>query len=163
MTINFVQLRLAMRDDYDVIRSLVYDLDEMAHDKANMGVKAPQRSELTEARFAAWLADRQMRLVVALLKEGIVGFSRVEVQDRPESRTEPARLILKVHELIVRTRHRRRGIGALLFDDITTLARHFDIDRIELCVPQFNEGAMRFFGERGLFPLTCTMAREREG
>jgi len=162
MTINFVQLRLAERGDFDVIRSLVYDFDEIGYEAAKSWVKPPHRSELTETRFAAWLADRQTRLVVALLKDGIVGFSRVEVQERSENRTEPARLILKIHEIIVRAKERRRGVGALLFEDITALAKHFEIDRIELSLPHFNEGAARFFEAQGLKPLSRVLGRERE-
>lgn len=162
MTINFVQLRLAERADFNVIRSLVYDLDEIGYEATKTWVKPPHRSELTEARFAAWLADRQTRIVVALVKDGIVGFSRVEVQERPESRTEPTRLILKVYEIIVRAKERRRGVGALLFEDINALAKHFDIDRIELTLSPGNEAAARFFEAQGLKSLACVMGRERE-
>lgn len=161
MTINFVQLRLAERGDFDAVRSLLYDLDEIAYEAQKARVKPPHKSELTEARFAAWLDNRQTRLVVALLKDGIVGFSRVEVQERPESRTEAAQLILRIHEMIVRAKHRRRGVGALLFEDINGLARHFDIDRIELSLPNFSEGAARFFEKQGLKLLTRVMGREQ--
>lgn len=161
MAISFVQLRLAERGDFDAVRSLLYDLDEIAYAAQKARVKPPHKSELTEARFAAWLGNRQMRLVVALLKDGIVGFSRVEVQDRPETRTEPAQLILRVHEIIVRAQHRRRGVGALLFDDVSMLASHFAIDRIELALPHFNEGAARFFEKQGIKPLVRIMGRER--
>jgi GNAT superfamily N-acetyltransferase len=163
MTINFVHLRLAGREDFEPVRSLLYDLDEIVYEAMKARVKPPHKSELTEARYAAWLTDRQTRLVVAILKDGIVGFSRVEVQERPESRTEPARLILKVHEMIVRAKERRRGIGALLFEDVSALAKHFEIDRIELALPHFNEGATRFFEAQGLKPLSRILGRERVG
>ena len=160
MTINFVQLRLAERADFDVIRKLMFDFDRMAYEAQKGWVKPPHRSELTEAQFSGWLGDRQTRLVVALLKNVIVGFSRVEVQERPESRTDPTLLILKIHDIIVHAKERRRGVGALLFEDISALAKHFDIDRIELSLPQFNEGAARFFEAQGLKPLAHIMGRE---
>ena len=163
MTINFVQLRLAERGDFDAVRSLLYDLDEIAYEAQKARVKPPHKSELTEARFAAWLENRQTRVVVALHKDGIIGFSRVEVQDRPETRTEPTQLILRIHEMIVRAKHRRRGVGALLFEDVSALATHFDIDRIELALPNFNEGAARFFEKQGLKTLVRMMGREQEG
>lgn len=161
MTINFVQLRLAERGDFDAVRSLLYDLDEINYEAQKPHVKPAHKAELNEARFAAWLENRQTRLVVALLKDGIVGFSRVEVQERPETRTEAPRLILRVHEMIVRAKHRRRGVGALLFEDINALAKHFDIDRIELALPHFNEGAARFFDSQGLKPFCRVLGRER--
>jgi GNAT superfamily N-acetyltransferase len=161
MTINFVQLRLAKRGDFDAVRSLLYDLDEIAYGAQKAHLKPPHKSELTEARFAAWLENRQTRVVVALLKDGIVGFSRVEVQERPESRTERAALILRIHEMIVRAKQRRRGVGALLFEDISALAAHFDIDRIELALPHFNEGAARFLEKQGLKPISRILGRDK--
>lgn len=84
-------------------------------------------------------------VLVAQTEMGIVGFACVKFVDRPETPYRRAERYLDVDEFGVDERCRRQGIGRALFGAIRELAREHGLNRIELNMWEFNEGALKFY------------------
>ena len=88
-------------------------------------------------------------VLVAETEKGIVGFACLKFVDRPASPYRKAQKYLDVDEFGVDESCRRQGIGRALFGAIRELARERGLDRIELNMWEFNEGALKFYESIG--------------
>lgn len=105
--------------------------------------------EALQAHLYTLFSQEDHAVLVAETEAGIVGFACVKFVDRPETPYRSAPRYLDVDEFGVDESCRRQGIGRELFGAIRELARERGLNRIELNMWEFNEGALKFYESIG--------------
>jgi GNAT superfamily N-acetyltransferase len=122
-------------DIFRLIRALA-DYEKLAHEVTG-----------TAARLGAHLFGRQRyaEVIVAEASGECVGFA-LFLPNYSTFLTAPG---LYLEDLFVEPAHRRRGVGSALLARVARLACERGCGRLEWAVLDWNEPAMRFYGERG--------------
>ena len=102
-----------------------------------------------EAAVHQHLCDPGQQVLVAVRASAIVGYARLETQERPETAIKLARAQLYIHEFGVDRDARQSGVGTALVAHIRGVARRAGIGRIGVDVFVQNEDARRFYESRG--------------
>ncbi len=98
-------------------------------------------------------------LLVAETNEGeIVGLLEASILENDTLGIQKGRVWTQLSNIIVSKPYQQMGIGEMLLDELVYLCHETGIDRIELSVYAFNEGALNFYTKAGFKPLKQEMA-----
>lgn len=139
-----MNIRFATEADIQQINSLRKQVSEL-HVQGKPEVFRPGFGDALQQHIHTLLKQENHAILVAETAEGIVGFACVKFVDSPGSPYRLPMRYLDVDEFGVDAAHRRQGIGRALFDEIRSLAREHDLNRIELNMWEFNESAKAFY------------------
>lgn len=104
------------------------------------------------------VAAREIFFACAEVENEVIGYVRAELTRRFETRVwRPARYV-KVDEIVVDPRARRRGVGRALMNAATAWAKSKGAQSIELVVYAFNADAIAFYERQGLALLHKTLS-----
>lgn len=98
--------------------------------------------------------DENQKLLVAVLKDEIVGMVLVAYQEKKWLAKEHT---YQIDNICVDQTHRRQGIGTKLLDAVMTLAKQNGIQQINLGVFCQNKQAIPFYESFGFKPLSIKM------
>ena len=137
-------VRLAARDELERVN----ELRRMVND-----VHVNGRPDIFRPGFSPELRDRVYELfdsgeadiIVAVAGEKIIGFAVVNVIHKPQSPYNIERSYYHVEEFGVDEEHRRRGAAAALIEYIRNDAMQKGLNRVELDMWEFNDGARAFY------------------
>ena len=87
----------------------------------------------------------------------IVGFSFVEIYAQKGTFIRLPRRFAYLELIAVDPHHQRCDVGSALLTDAREIAKSRGIDRIELDVIGFNEGARQFYSSQGFSEFGCRM------
>ena len=104
--------------------------------------------ELQEYVYTLWENDNS-DVIVAIRDGEIYGFACVDYVEKAESPYNLARRFYHIIEFGVAENYRRQGVGTELFDFIKKEATAKKIDKIELDMWEFNDGALKFYESVG--------------
>lgn len=93
--------------------------------------------------------EENSEIIVAAIKDEIVGFAVVQYIVRAESPFSKERRYFHIEELGVDENHRRKGIAAAIMDFVKESAKKRGFYRMELDVWEFNDGALAFYESVG--------------
>jgi ribosomal protein S18 acetylase RimI-like enzyme len=109
-------------------------------------------ANLSDARFAEYLADPQRRILTASYDDRIVGYAMMirGVGDDPEvHRAVPVRPAVELSKMYVLPGHHGSGVSTALMDAALAAAVEWGADCIWLGVNQKNARAQRFYTKCG--------------
>jgi len=109
---------------------------------------AVQKYDLKQ--FKALLKDKEKPILIAESAQGeVLGYAMCAVKRVRGIPVMVERDFLWVDDLCVDENARGQGIGELLMEAVTSLARERGIEKIELNVVERNEGARKFYERLG--------------
>lgn len=143
-----ITVRPALREELErvnVIRKQVND------------VHVGGRPDIFRAGFSDELRDHiykqfdsgEFAVIVASADDRIVGFAVTTVVHKPLSPYNNARSFYRVDEFGVDEAHRRMGVATALIEYIKDDAKAKGLDRVELDMWEFNQGALAFYEAAG--------------
>ncbi|MBO5144267.1 MAG: GNAT family N-acetyltransferase [Lachnospiraceae bacterium] len=110
--------------------------------------KAGFHDELRDFIYDIW--DTENKDIIVAERNGVIcGFACVQYVSKPESPFMNARTFYDVDEFGVDTAFRRQGVATELIAFIREDAKKRGIDRIELNMWEFNQGALAFYESVG--------------
>lgn len=137
-------VRLAKQDELErvnEIRKMVNDV----HVNGRPDIyKAGFNDELKNYIYEIWNNENKDILVAE--RDGIIcGFACVQYVNKPENPVMNARKFYDIDEFGVDVKFRRQGVATEMIKFIREDAKQRGMDRIELSVWEFNEGALAFY------------------
>lgn len=141
-------VRLAKQDELErvnEIRKMVNDV----HVNGRPDIyKAGFNDELKNYIYEIWNNENKDILVAE--RDGIIcGFACVQYVNKPENPVMNARKFYDIDEFGVDVKFRRQGVATEMIKFIREDAKQRGMDRIELSVWEFNEGALAFYESVG--------------
>jgi diamine N-acetyltransferase len=112
------------------------------------------------AIFENYLQSDSTFLHIAELDSAAVGYIVCKIIEREENPFTVAFKILEVDQISVNENYRGQGIGQMLMDKATELAKEHKIKNIVLAVRAFNEGAIRFYKRLGFEVNSLRMMKQ---
>ncbi len=156
-------IRLASPADIDGLRSLFMDADSLHGDALPdvfQSIDGPTRSD---AFLSGILSDLDGAVLVAEGERELVGMLYVSVRNIPEGLPLRPRRYGHVDTVSVRRDNLRRGIGRSLMAEAERWAAERGLERIELTVYEFNQGAIAFYDQLGYATVRRSMAKTLQG
>lgn len=143
-----IQVRYAKREDLDKIN----ELRKMVND-----IHVEKRPDIFRAGFVKELKDyiyelfenEKSDIIVATVDGDIAGFVASNHVYRSENPYNIERKYYHIEELAVSDNYRRMGIATMLIEFCRNTAAVNGFDKIELDVWEFNQSAIKFYGESG--------------
>lgn len=137
-------VRLAKQDELErvnEIRKMVNDV----HVNGRPDIfKAGFNEDLKNYIYDIWNAENKDILVAE--RDGIIcGFACVQYVDKPENPFMNARKFYDIDEFGVDIKFRRQGVATEMIQFIKSDAKKRGMDKIELNMWEFNEGALAFY------------------
>jgi ribosomal protein S18 acetylase RimI-like enzyme len=155
-----VTVRLAEPKDYEAVARLNAEVQQLHADALPHLFRPASDRAFTRAVYDGMLAQPRCHLYVALAGTEAVGYVYAEVQERPEAWFRYAHRVVYIHHLSVGRRHRRKGYGERLLQQVVALARSQGVGRLELDTWWFNADARAFFRRFGFTDLNLRMGRD---
>lgn len=142
---NEMQIRLANRNDIDVLLSLTTETYQF-HRNTIKGVFSDVGTMYSYEQLQSWLENDDKLIIVAEQKDlGCVGYVIGEKKNTSKISTFLEKRILYIKDLGITGKMRGKGFGTSLLDWIEKWACHNYIDEIQLSVWSENEQAIDFY------------------
>jgi ribosomal protein S18 acetylase RimI-like enzyme len=153
-----VTVRKATMGDHPSLIALWREGDSLHYRAVPEVFAPPAEPARTRSFLADILADPTTTLLVAERADGVAGFVRITLRDRPPPFLRSR--IAVVEEIVVGVDHHRSGIGKRLMTTAGEWAISQGATEIWLDVWEFNEGAISFYESLG-FEHTIRRMRRR--
>ncbi len=144
-----IQIRLATRDDAEVISALNVDVQRLHAEALPHLFKPPSADTFSPSAFLELLADPNNYIYLASMDGEAVGYIYAEHRRQPETASRYAMESLYIHHISVRPDYRTKGVGNALVRAVKELANDAGITTIALDVWSFNTSAKGFFEKHG--------------
>lgn len=145
MTVN---IRKALPSDAERISELLYQVAAVHHD-GRPDIFKPASKKYTDEEFEELISTDGYPVLVAECGGSVCGYVFCRVKSYETSVIQPYKS-LYIDDLCVDSSERGKGIGTVLFNAVTALAKELDCGNIELNVWEFNTPAMRFYEKMGM-------------
>ena len=153
-------IRPAVERDFDGLNALFEEIDEH-HRKALPHIfRKPGGPARKRDLIMGILADKDAVIFIAEIQNQIVGLVHAFVRSYPEIPIRMPSRICEIDSLIVKDSYRRRGVGEALMKKVHQWAVQMRLERLELNVWDFNQGAKDFYREIDYKPAIIRMWKQ---
>lgn len=137
-------VRLARWDDLERVNELRKMVNDVhVNGRADI-FKAGFDDVLKNYIYEVW--NKENKDILVAERDGIIcGFACVQYVDKPENPYMVARKFYDVDEFGVDEKFRRQGVATELIEYIRSDAKRLGMNRVELNMWEFNEGALAFY------------------
>ena len=143
-----MSIRFAQAEDLDRVNELRRQVNEL-HAKGKPEIFRAEFSPEFRDFIMTIFADPLKRILVCEREGAICGFAVLSRIIRPENPVKRAAEYLDVDEFGVDEACRRQGVGSEMIAAIRDYAKSEGLDRIELNMWEFNQGALAFYEAEG--------------
>ena len=143
-----IEVRLARPEDLDAVQALRRQVNDV-HVQGRPDFFRPGFGEALQQHLYDFVDQPDAWLLVALADGQVAGFASANRIHKPETPYRRAMDFYHVDEFCVDEAHRRQGVATALIDFIKRDAAAKGLDRVELDVWEFNQGAVRFYEAAG--------------
>ena len=143
-------IRPAVADDYDSLCDLWRELDEH-HRRARPHLfRRPEGPQRARDWALEQIAGPEGVIIVAQAGDGrLAGMANLRMEEPPEHPVRINRKHVRLHNLVVASAFRRRGVAARLIDEAARWAADRGVETLELTVYEFNRAALEFYEAAG--------------
>lgn len=154
-------IRPAVPADYEALCALWEELDEH-HRRVRPDLYRPPAGVRRERAWVDSLIEGpdSAILVAQALGGRLSGLAVVRLETPPEIPFRIQRPLVQIDNLVVAAVDRRGGIGAALISACAEWAKARGVDRVELKMMEFNQGARRFYEAMGFVTARRWMSLE---
>ena len=152
-------IREATPDDYEGLCAVFSCVDALHREALPRTFQRPEGPFRTRAYFTAIIADEDTGLFVAERGERIVGLVHILIRETPALPIMVPCRFAEIDAVAVLEGERRSGVGRELVERAQEWAQTRGVDRIELLVWEFNQGAIAFYEKLG---YTTALRRMRK-
>ena len=153
-----MNIRNIVRSDFNQIHELICQLHGLH--VSNRPDVFNDTDPCSQEYLEGLLNDVKVIALVAEDNEKIIGFCDVTIRESSENPLLKARTVAYMEDLFVDKNHRKSSIGRLLFKEAQKASKNKGADVIELMVWTFNNSAIDFYKEMGMFPQSYIMEKE---
>jgi ribosomal protein S18 acetylase RimI-like enzyme len=157
-----ITIRAATAQDHEAICQILEEVDLLHREKLPHIYRKPDGPAREQDYFLGLLADEDHALLVAEADAEPVGFAHVSVRDTPPIPLLVPRRVAMVDDVVVKSDHRRAGLGRALMERAHQWARAKGASEVQLTVYEFNQPAVRFYQALGYTVSTHQMSRGLE-
>jgi len=144
-----MNIRQANASDSSLLSSLTVDVQRLHAENHPDIFKMPQNNDFAVAFFDEKLADPMVRIFIAEENGQALGCVLCKLVEREENPFTLAMRYLLVDQISVKPETQGMGVGTALIEQAETLAREWDVSRIQLDSWGFNRKAHAFFEKMG--------------
>ncbi|MCM1259078.1 MAG: GNAT family N-acetyltransferase [Roseburia sp.] len=144
-----VTVRNAEISDYESV-SILEEMEYQLHRKARPDYFKNLEKSYAREDFEELLSLPCPIALVAVLNERIIGICFGKVEMTPENEVCKPRRVAFIQDLVVLPEFRGKGVAGHLMKKVRELAVKEGAVGMELCVWNFNEGALRFYERMGM-------------
>jgi ribosomal protein S18 acetylase RimI-like enzyme len=155
-------VRPAIRSDYSSIRDLLHDSDAWHAERLPSIFKIPAAPRFTIEELTQIISNVRCCLLIAESEGVVVGFVEASQIDA-ERADELGPPWCEIHNLYVRPRERRHGVGQRLVREVEQWARARELVDVRLTVYDFNKEAQSFYAQLGFEALSHQLISRRSG
>ena len=135
--------------DSPILSRLCVDVQRL-HAEHHPGIfKIPEQEDFAVSFFEEMLTDPAVHAFLAEENGHSVGYILCKLIERLETPFTYAARTLLIDQISVRPEARRQGVGALLMQQVDSLAKELNVERVHLDSWDFNLGAHAFFERTG--------------
>jgi len=149
-----MDIRVATEKDLDTIEALFEDLDALHRDRLPNRFRAPTEPARSREHLNGLFIEPS-----AILIADDTGFIHVTLREPPPLPIFVPRRFVRIENIIVAARARRRGIGRALFAAAESWAKDRGATELELTVYTANHEALAFYRALGFTDLAARLAR----
>ena len=150
-------IRQAKAEDYPTVSRLLLQIAAL-HSELRPDIYRPAQ-KYDQEQYEELLSDQEKPILVAESTQGeVLGYAMCQIVHRRGIPVLAERSYLYVDDLCVDENCRGQGVGDLLMQAATDLARARGLNKIQLGVNEHNKGARRFYERLGY----TTQARQLE-
>jgi diamine N-acetyltransferase len=140
-------IRRAEEKDFAGLNSLLEEIDEY-HRKALPHVfRKPDGPARPRDFLSGTLVDENAVIFVAEINDKLIGLVFAYVRATPEISIRIPCRAGEIDMIVVSQKYRHCGAGKALMEAVNQWAGRMKLDRLELCVWDFNKGAQDFYRE----------------
>jgi ribosomal protein S18 acetylase RimI-like enzyme len=144
-----MNIRQAVSVDALRLSALCLDVQRLHAEHHPDVFQMPQREDFAITFFEEMLGDPTVRIFIAESDGEAVGYILCKLVERTPNPFTFAMSSLHVDQISVRPDARRRGVGFALMQQAETLAKEWDVQRVQLDSWDFNINAHAFFERSG--------------
>ena len=150
-------IRHAEENDFAGLNVLLEEIDEHHRKALPQVFRKPDGTARTQNILSGALADENAVIFVAETLDQIIGLVYAYVRTIPDL---PIRIPCRAGEIdmiVVAQKYRRCGVGKALMETAHQWAGQMKLDRLELSVWDFNQGARNFYQDLNYAPAFIRM------
>lgn len=152
-----ILIRHAVLDDYPGLCTIYAELDDLHHTHHPELFIKPQDHVRAREYIADIIADDTKALFVGEAAGRIVGFAECCILKASSFPVLRPREWVQLDNIAVLEEFRHQRVGSMFLEKVIAWAREKEINRLELKVYAFNEGAVGFYAGKGFRDLNKTM------
>jgi diamine N-acetyltransferase len=152
------RIREAIIDDFEYLNELYAHVDQAHHDAHPEQFKQSSDIKRPYSYFEDLLNDKNIKIFVACIEDEIIGFIHAEVKKY----NHPVLYSYQyghITDIAVNKKHKRMGIGKILFQTVEQWFKEMSVKEITLSVFSFNTEAISFYQHNGFTNRHCTMVK----
>jgi len=143
-----IEVRAARLNDYPAISRLLLQIAQLHHEW-RPDVFRPASQKYNSKQYKTMLKDKDAPILVAENAQGqVLGYAMCKIFST-QNPVMVERGYLYLDDLCVDEKARGQGVGELLMQAVTALAKERGLDKIELNAWECNEGARKFYEKLG--------------
>lgn len=152
-----ITIREASITDYNVLSEIFSELDELHRiNHPELYVK-PDNIPRTPEYISELINNEDMALFVAETDSKVIGLAECRILASSDFPIFKKRKWVQLDSLAVKAEYKNCHAGSLLLKRVIEWSRQKKINRIELNVFAFNEGAVKFYSNKGFKDLSRKM------
>ncbi|MEO0078541.1 MAG: GNAT family N-acetyltransferase [candidate division WOR-3 bacterium] len=158
MSTHRIVIRRAVPADFDAICELAEQMDRRFRKHLPDRFRKPRGRVRHRDRTEELMHDPNTLLAVAEQDHRVVGIVNAGLKEMPDyPQKRPLRSVV-IRGIVVRSTHRRRGIGTRLLAEVKRWALGLDADELQASVYDFDSAARAFFVQAGMTLLSHRLA-----
>ena len=103
------------------------------------------------------IQNNKQKLIVAVEDNVVIGLAKADIECSPSNPLFVQREWLSISTIVVDKKHRRKGVGKILLDNLYDWAKEYNIVEVELTVFSFNKSAIEFYIKKGFNEVRIKM------
>lgn len=137
-------ITIAQKQDFNAINHIVKEGQD-EHSEALPNIFNKVEKVMPELYFNELLEDTNSDVLIAKIKDEVVGFAVMERKESPPFDSMAPRVYAYMHDFGVKSSFHRQGIGKMLFEACVEWSKNMGASSMELNVWEFNQKAISFY------------------
>lgn len=143
-------------EDYYAVNLIVKE-GQNEHSEALPHIFKKVHIVMPESYFRELLESTNTEIIIAKIKEEIVGFAVMELDESPTFDSLVPRKFAYMNDFGIKNSYQRNGIGKVLFEACLKWSQNKDATSLDLNVWDFNKKAISFYESFGMETISRKM------